>query len=63
MTIAQKIMQDAQDEMMTVLAYEAHLVAEHLASDEEFNWDDNSTTYIFADGSRLVFSENNVRLG
>ena len=63
MTIANQIMQDTQDELIGVQVYEAHISAEHQASDEAFNWDDNSTTYTFADGSKLVFSENNVRLG
>lgn len=62
-TIAQRIMQDSHDELMGVQVYEAHIQAEHQASDEAFNWDDNSTTYTFADGSKLIFSENNVRLG
>jgi len=63
MTIAQTIMQNTQDELIGAQAYEAFLAAEQCSSEFEQNWDDNSTTYIFEDGSRLVFSENNVRLG
>lgn len=62
MTIAQEIISQATNEDKRLISCEAYDLAESKEADIEQDWENEATTYIFADGSKLKFSENNVEL-
>lgn len=62
MTIAQEILNQAANEDKRLMNCEAYDLAESKEADIEQDWENEATTYIFTDGSKLKFSENKVEL-
>lgn len=60
MTIAQDILNQAASDDKRLMSCEAYDLAEQQYTDVDQIWEEEATVYIFEDGSKLKFSENQV---